>query len=104
MPGNSSVTLSQMGAGSVRATPIRVDVAQKRPITIDDRVAAGIEVSVEAATFRLYVDTFSKPVEMIRSQALIQEKNGTQWVVVTADLQMMDTVWVCSCIRNFGEP
>jgi hypothetical protein len=104
MPGNTSGTLSQMGANSARGTAIRIGTMQRRPISVDDRAVAGIELSVEAATIRLYVNTFSQPVTMIRSQALIKEANGTQWIVATANLEMMDTVWVCQCVRNYGEP
>lgn len=104
MPGNTSGTLSQMGAGSARGTAIRVGTIQRRPISVDDRAVAGIELSVEAATIRLYVNTFSQPVSIIRSQALIKEASGTEWIVATASLDMMDTVWVCQCVRNYGEP
>lgn len=104
MPGNTSGTLSLMGANSARGTGIRIGTMQRRAISFDDRTAAGIDLEAEASTIRLFVNTFARTVAKIRGQALIREADGTEWIVVKANLEMMDTAWVCQCVRNYGEP
>lgn len=104
MPGLVEVTLTPMGAGSVRGESVRSRASERKPLSAETRTASGIEVEVEAILWRLYVGAFSSPVETIRNQALITEDDGTQWIVVSAGLRMMRTRWDCVCVRNFESP
>ena len=103
IPGIKSVVIAPMGANSVRGSAIAVSASEKRPLSTKDRSVSGIEIDVEAIQFHLWVSTFSSPAE-VRAQTLITESDGTQWVVVTATLEMAGTRYRCDCIRNFGQP
>jgi hypothetical protein len=100
MPGIVAVDAYPMDADSIRGAAVRITAAESRPIDVSERQAAGIELDVEACRFHLWVATFSRPVE-VRRHWLIEEADGTQWIVASARLEMMKTRWSCECVRNY---
>jgi hypothetical protein len=104
MPGIVEVTVIPMGANSVRSSGVLVRAAEQRPVSADQRAAAGIELEVEATRWHLWVATFSAPIPIIRGQCLIREADGTEWIVALANLEMMKTRWACDCVRNYEQP
>ena len=104
MPGIVEVTIVPMGRNSVRADAVLVTAAEQRPISAEQRQAAGIELEVEATRWHLWVSTFSSPVNVVRGQCLIREADGTEWIVALSRLEMMKTRWACDCVRNYDQP
>jgi len=105
LPGIGTVKLYPLGENSVRGAAITVSAAETRPLDAQSRDLAGIEVEAESCRFHLWTSTFSKMrTATIRRGWLIEEPNGSQWIVMSARLEMMRTRWACDCVRNFGEP
>lgn len=100
LPGIVEVTAYPMESDSVRGPAVVITAAESRPIDVQQRNAAGIDLDVEACKFHLWVATFSRPAE-VRRQWLIEEADGTQWIVASARLEMMKTRWSCDCVRNY---
>lgn len=103
LPGTVSMSLVPVGADSTFDSAVNVTAAEKRPLRLEERQMAGIELETKATRIHLWVSTFSSPVEVKRHD-LIREEDGTEWVVVTAMLEMMDTRWGCNCVQNFQGP
>ncbi|MEM1225911.1 MAG: hypothetical protein AAGJ40_09440 [Planctomycetota bacterium] len=95
------------------AEPMTVSAAAKRPLSKDEKsVFDNVKVNSERRSWHIWVETITAPwdtsfdpysVEIVPDW-IVKESNGDEWVVVAADLGLLDTHWRCPCYLRWGAP
>lgn len=95
------------------AQPIAVSASEKRPIDVaDNTLFDGVSGDIEKCVWHVWVSTmtgswdanFSAKSQVIGNKWLLKDSEGTEWVVLNARLEMMETRWRLTCVEYIGDP